>query len=150
MPSSTRRSSASSSCRLEWRPSRLQLGLLALIVALAAFSVLHCALPAALAWPAAGLVCVCGGWQLRREWRRPVRSLVFGPSFGLQVDGVVVERARLHWRGPLAFLRWRRPGARRDEALAWWPDTLPPAQRRELRLAAGEGVISPRTGVMAP
>jgi hypothetical protein len=120
------------------------------MVGLAALSVLNCALPSMVAWPAAMLVLGGGAWQVRREGRRPARMLMFGPLHGLEVDGMAVAQVQLHWRGPLAFVSWHHPAERRNERLVWWPDTLPARQRRELRLAAGEGAISPRTGVMAP
>jgi toxin CptA len=51
------------------------------------------------------------------------------------LDGQPIDNVRLQWRGPLAFLFWRdRQG--RPQRLSWWPDTLPAASRRELRLAA--------------
>lgn len=39
------------------------------------------------------------------------------------VDGLPVDALDLHWRGPLAFLRYRDATGRRQR-LAWWPDTL--------------------------
>ncbi|MEE7566640.1 hypothetical protein HH297_09445, partial [Xanthomonas sp. Kuri4-3] len=59
-----------------------------------------------------------------------------------------VAAFRVEWRGPLAQLSWR--DGRRRERLLFWPDTLPPAQRRELRLAAGAHAISSRPRQMAP
>ncbi len=43
-------------------------------------------------------------------------------------------------RGPLLVLRWRK-GKRRGQLL-FWPDTLPRARRRELRLAVRAGAVS--------
>jgi toxin CptA len=52
------------------------------------------------------------------------------------LDGQPLDKAEVQWRGPLAFLVWwDRQG--RPQRLSWWPDTLPAASRRELRLAAG-------------
>lgn len=65
------------------------------------------------------------------------------------LDGAVIDDVKVTWRGPLAFVRWRDPSGR-IRRLAWWPDTLPPAARRELRLAAPGGEAAPRTASMAP
>ena len=54
------------------------------------------------------------------------------------LDGVPLADAALAWRGPLAFLRWRDAAGRRGR-LAWWPDTLPPAERRVLKLWSPDG-----------
>jgi toxin CptA len=53
----------------------------------------------------------------------------------LLVAGERTDAAELRWRGPLAFLAWRDRD-RRCHRLAWWPDMLSAAGRRELRLAA--------------
>lgn len=150
MPSSFRSSSASASCRLEWRPSRWLLATLALIALLAAFSVLESEMPRPAAWPLALLALGYGAWTIRREAGRPTREFVFpGNASPVLLDGQPVEGAAVHWRGPLAFVRWRgRDG--RVERLAWWPDTLPAAKRRELRLAAGTGDTTREHRVMAP
>jgi toxin CptA len=55
----------------------------------------------------------------------------------------------LQWRGPLAFLRWRDSDGRMHR-LAWWPDVLPVAARRELRLAALDGAGAVPAASMAP
>ena len=49
---------------------------------------------------------------------------------------ILIAMASLHvrWRGPLAFLRRRDPDGR-VQRLVFWPDTLPVAARRELKLA---------------
>ena len=41
-------------------------------------------------------------------------------------------------------------GDGRSERLSWWPDTLPPTLRRELRLAAAARVASRRDQPVAP
>lgn len=145
MPHSTRWSSASAPCRLPsraiearlgWKPSRWLAAALLAMTPLAAFSVLASEMPRVVAWPLAVAALVYGGWLTRREWRRPRREFVFcGDRAPARVDGVPVEDVEMQWRGPLASVRWRDPGGRRHR-LAWWPDTLPPARRRELRLAA--------------
>src|SRR5690606_22364190 len=104
-------------------------------------------MPRTAAWP---LAVLAGAWGLHdalREWRLPARVFELGPgSPGASLDGRPLASAVLRWRGPLAFLYWR------DESgqggwLAWWPDTLPVAERRALRVAA---TAAPATGVVAP
>ncbi|MDQ3617279.1 MAG: hypothetical protein M3374_00895, partial [Pseudomonadota bacterium] len=59
-----------------------------------------------------------------------------------------VSGFEVHWRGPLAFARWRdSQGAR--QWLVWWPDTLPAGPRRELRLAVSTGASSRHVTSMA-
>ena len=54
----------------------------------------------------------------------------------------------LHWRGPLAFMRFRgSDGGIRH--LGWWPDTLDARARRELRLALDRQAASRRALRMA-
>ena len=65
------------------------------------------------------------------------------------VDGVAVAQPRLQWRGPLAVLSWRDAGGH-SRYRSWWPDTLPPARRRELRLAADNLIPARATPQMAP
>ncbi len=140
MRNSPRWSNGSVNCRLEWRPSRLLQALLILLGVLGAVSVLACEMPRPFAWPIAIGALAYGGWRARREGRKPSRAFWFpGNARTLTVDGEPMHEAHLQWRGPLAFLRWRERGTRRWRRAAWWPDTLPARQRRELRLAAGEG-----------
>jgi len=58
------------------------------------------------------------------------------------VDGRPVAKLQVEWRGPLAWVSWQR-GPRRRQCLMFWPDTLPPARRRELRLAARHRTVTP-------
>jgi toxin CptA len=132
---STRWCSASAPCRIDWRPSRWLLAALLLLTLLAPLAVLASELPRAAAWLLALAAAVQGLHLALREWRRPPRSLLFTADGRLLVDGVAASHVQLHWRGPLAFLSWRAPDGR-HASLAWWPDTLPPRWRRELRLAA--------------
>lgn len=144
MPRSPRWSSASASSRLEdgasyvaWRPSRWVIGALVLLAALAPFAVLASEMPRLAAWPLAACAAGWGGRAAWREARKPNRMLglrpVPGADGGAALDGVPLVEAALSWRGPLAFLRWRDATGRRGR-LSWWPDTLPPAQRRVLKL----------------
>ncbi|MFT3762720.1 MAG: hypothetical protein QM761_08970 [Pseudoxanthomonas sp.] len=159
MPNSFRSSSASAGCspptnapgcRLEWRPSRWLLAALALISLLAAFSVLASEMPRIAAWPLALAALGYGIWTIRREAGRPAREFVFpGNASPAMLDGRPLEAVRVHWRGPLAFVQWREADGRAGR-LSFWPDTLPPPRRRELRLAAGAGDTTRDRRVMAP
>lgn len=147
MPNSTRSSAASArfhppdrpastgAARIAWRPSRWQASAMPLLGLLSACSLVDSDLPAPLAWPAAFLACSYGAWLWRRERRRAGLTFVFRPGAVPQVEGEAATDFTLQWRGPLAFASWRDAQGRRRHR-AWWPDTLPPALRRELRLAA--------------
>ena len=143
-------SNGSVSCRLEWRPSRWVIGMLALLGILAAFSILASEMPRLAAWPLALSALAFGWWRAWRESRLPAREF-FLPGNGLPVmlDGAPIESVEVQWRGSLAFVRWQGRGGR-SRHLSWWPDTLPAARRRELRLAAGGLAASRRTLTMAP
>lgn len=137
MTHSHRLSSASVSCRLEWRPSRWVIGALLALGLLAALAVLASGMPRPVAWPLVVSTLAYACWRARRESKLPGHALFLpGNELPAMLDGLPIEQARLQWRGPLAFLLWRdRQG--RPQRLSWWPDTLPAASRRELRLAAG-------------
>lgn len=150
MSNSFRCSSPSATCRIEWRPSRWLLATLALIALLAAFSILESEMPRLAVWPLALLALGYGVWTVRREAKRPVREFVFpGNASPVLLDGQPVEDVVVHWRGPLAFIRWKGSVGRAGR-LSFWPDTLPPARRRELRLAVGQGEAAHGPRVMAP
>jgi len=109
---------------------------LVLLTCLAALSLWRSALPVAWALPAS-LAVVAGGWlQWRREGRVAPVSIVIAPTGAgaYLVDGRVAFRLRLEWFGPLACLSWRDSEGRQGRRV-FWPDNLPPALRRELRLA---------------
>ncbi len=147
MPNSTRSSAACGSfpqaecpacagdARICWRPSRWLATALPVLGALAAVSLLVSDLPVILAAPAALLALAGAARSWQRERSRAPVSFVFRRGAPPQADGEAVAEFALHWRGPLAFVRWRDGQGRRHHR-AWWPDTLPAAQRRELRLAA--------------
>lgn len=150
MSRSRRSSSASASCRLEWRPSRwlcaslVSLGLMAMVAVLASN------LPAVLAWPAAAVALFTGLRQALLEWRRAPFDFVFdGSGLGASVAGGPVCPVRVQWRGALAFATWREAGGR-VRRVSWWPDTLPAPARRELRLATGQDQAARRPRQMAP
>jgi len=149
MPHSIRSSSASAPCRLDWRPSRWLAIALCLLGVLAALSALASELPPVAAWPLA-LLAVGEGIRLTRGTLRSPRRTLVWPFDGIPtLDGVALGEPKLHWRGPLAFLRWRDAGGR-VRRLTWWPDVLPAAARRELRLAALEGSGAATVASMAP
>lgn len=148
-PPSTPWSNGYAPCRIEWRPSRWLLTALFLLGLAAPVAVSASDLPRAAAWPLAGAAALYGLRILAREWRRPPRGLLFSDDGRLLVDGVEASAVQLQWRGPLAFLSWREAGGPRQR-LVWWPDTLPPQRRRELRLAADRLPAAPGTPSVAP
>lgn len=131
-------SSESSSCRIDWRPSRLLCVALAGLGLLGAIAVGLSGLPP-LFKPPLALLALWHGWRLARaEWRQPHRSLLFGAGSEppmLIAAGVrePVPGARLQLRGSLATLAWRDP-AGRPRALRWFADSLSARDRRQLRL----------------
>lgn len=135
MSKSRRSSITCAPCRLEWRPSRHVGAALWLLAWLAPFCLLASDLPRAWAWPLAGLALLVGirdAWRYRRQ---SPRQLLIPTGRGAPAcDGVRIERLQVHWRGPLAFLRWR-DGAGCNRRLAFAPDTLAAPIRRELKLA---------------
>ena len=153
MPNSHNWSSASASsetacCRIDWRPSRILCGALIAFGLLAGLSLLASDLRPLFAWPAAMAAVGWGAWLARRERRRAPIRLTWRADGLLFVDGERVQHPRLQWRGPLAFLDWREGGKARR--LAWWPDILPAAQGRELRLAAMAADAAHSRSRMAP
>ena len=149
MPNSPHSSSASATCRIEWRPSRVLSGALIVLGLLAGLSLLASDLPSAFAWPAALITTVWGVWLARCESRREPIRLCWRGDGVLLVEDERAERAELQWRGPLAFLAWR-DAAGRCRRLAGWPDTLSAACRRELRLAAMAAEAARRQARVAP
>jgi len=134
MPNSPSSSNPSAPCRLEWRPSRwLTLALVGLGM-LAALGVMASGMPILLAIPLAALAAGEGVRLARREARRPTRALIIATDGRALLDGESIEELCVHWRGPWAFARFREANGRRGR-LAWWPETLAPRDRRELRLA---------------
>ncbi|MEP6907671.1 MAG: hypothetical protein ABI858_06775 [Pseudoxanthomonas sp.] len=130
-------SSRSVSCRLEWHPSRWVIGGLWLLGLLASISVLLSGVPRPAAWLLIAFLLMHAAWLARRESRLPLRTVLFpGNELPVLVDGKPVEQVAVQWRGPVAFVSWKASNGKRIR-LSWWPDTLPPPCRRELRLAAG-------------
>lgn len=144
-----RSSNVSAPCRFELRPSRWLIGAMLAMAVLAPFAVLVSEIPPWAAWPLAGCAAGYGAYLAWREARHPVREVVVGSEGLATIDGQVVEAMRVDWRGPLAFIAWRDADGRLQHRSVW-PDTLSPAQRRELRLAVraiGDGQSPPS---MAP
>lgn len=129
-------SPASSTFRLDWRPSRV-LGLgLVMLGLLAGASVLASRLPPPLKFPVAVLALAHALQRARREaGRAPCVLSWAGGEAPLLAGGAVLRFPRLHLRGPLAVLTARDVHGRLQR-FCWWPDTLSPGLRRQLRLAA--------------
>lgn len=122
---------------------------LALLGVLGACSVLASGLPRGAAWLVAIAALLDGARAARREGMRRCVRVTWGADGGLFVGAEPVQVPRVQWRGGLVLLRWRDGRGRRN-ALAWWPDTLPAARRRELRLAAERAATAGAATSMAP
>ena len=144
-----RSSNASAPCRFELRPSRWRIGVLLALAVLAPFAVLVSDMSRAVAWPLAVIALFAGVFSAWRERRQPVHAVVIDAAGAASVDGIAVERLRIDWRGPLAFVSWRDSDGRTFRR-SLWPDTLSAAGRRELRLAADRDDAGRRPGPMAP
>lgn len=124
--------------RVPWRPSRWLVAALALLGAAGALALGLSALPPAAMWMAAPASMAAGLLLARREWRRPPCILTIdaagapGLRCGDRDEPAILLSSAL--RGPLAVVRLRTAGGK-CMVLTWWPDTLPPAARRALRLA---------------
>ena len=136
-----RSSSASPTCRLEWRPSRLRAACLVVVGWLAASALPLTALPRPVAIPV-GVACIA--FATARAWfdlRQRPGMLVVEPdgrsATGVDATGSIdLADLTVGWRGDLATVVGRDP-AGKLRRLAWWPDTLPAPARRALRLATG-------------
>ena len=99
---------------------------------------------------ASGFVAMAVTWlEAWRYARRPGRMFVIPADEGpAQVDDAPVEDLQMRRRGPLVQLAWRQQGRRHWRL--FWPDTLPQAQARELRLAVRAHCISRSPPAVAP
>ena len=159
MPHSTRSSSASapcrppadaSGCRLERRASPLLVAVLLGLAVAAAFAVLASEMPRIVAWPLALAALAHGGWLAWREARAVRGELVIPIAGGrATVDGGALDELSVRWRGPVAFVQWCDGDGRRRRHV-FFPDTLPAARGRELRLAAPAPAPARRTSSVAP
>jgi len=136
--------------RLEWRPSRLLAWALSGLAMAAAFAVLASELPRMAAWPLTVSALAHGFRKAWAGWHEPAFAIVVMPSPARSiVDGEPVDALSVAWRGPIACMRWRDGGGRVRRCL-FWPDTLPAARRRELRLAAPASGAAREPASMAP
>ncbi len=125
-------------------------GVLLALTLLTPLAVLHSGLPRILAWPVCAAALCHAAWLARREWSQPMRLLVVPTGVDpVTLDGRALDEVQVQWRGPLAFLRWR-DDRKRVRHLAWWPDTLPAALRRELKLAMQARKAARPSRSMAP
>ena len=149
MPSSA----ASSTCRIDWRPSRLLVAALLMLGFAGAYAVLASGLPRALAWPLALAAAGQGAGRAWHESRRRPGSLVLGPGIAhwRDADGSLQRLGALsiQLRGPCAWLDARTADGRRLRR-SWWPDTLVAAAARELRLARPAGDPAALLPLVAP
>jgi toxin CptA len=148
-----RSSHASPTCRLEWRPSRWRAACIVVVSLLAAVAWQLTALPAE--WAAvAGLAGL--GWAARRvrlDLAEPALELAWpAGDEGAEATGpggtFLLANVTVRWRGALATLEGR-DAAGKLRRLAWWPDTLPPASRRALRLATDRRPAPPRVPLLS-
>ena len=135
-------SSESSSCRIDWRPSRLLCVALAGLGGLGAISIALADLPLAARLPLAAFALLHGLQLARREWQRPrCRFELHDGEPALMREAGARPQAlaapRLSLRGALlATIAWRAPDGSR-QSRTWCADTLPVAARRQLRLHSG-------------
>ena len=156
MHSSTPSSSRSGNClrteplplRLAWRPSSFLQAALALIGTCACIALWLSELPLPATVCTMPVVVAATLHRIAVERRTSARELVIDAAGAAHLDGSRLDAPQLQWRGPIAILRWR--DGRRMDRLVWWPDTLPPASRRELRLAAAALATRPPTHPVAP
>ena len=156
MPTSTRSSSASASCRpadptgrFELRASPLLVAIVLALAAAAAFAVLASEMPRVAAWPVSLAALAHGAWLARREAQRRPGELMLAAGGRASVDGVAVEDLSVRWRGTAAFVQWRDMQGRRHRHV-FLPDTLPRTRRRELRLAMPAARPARGTASVAP
>ncbi|UOS97447.1 hypothetical protein LZZ50_12900 [Xanthomonas arboricola] len=150
MPPTPHSSPIFAPCRLEWRPSRGLACALGVLSALALGALWRSGVPPWLAMLLSVHAVLTGGRSLRLLLRSPAREVIVPWSeTPASVDGVQVQGLQVAWRGPIAVVAWTGLDARRRRLL-FWPDTLPAAQRRELRLAAQAHAISSRRPQVAP
>ncbi|OGT59148.1 MAG: hypothetical protein A3E01_20175 [Gammaproteobacteria bacterium RIFCSPHIGHO2_12_FULL_63_22] len=117
-------------------------GVLALLAILSLFL---SALPQVACWLGVLAIVVPAWIAIRRLASRPAQVLRIAGDGSWAVLLCVgrpprlFSKARLGIRGPMAFLQ-ASDGAGRPIQWNWWPDTLPAAARRQLRLASGSPI----------
>lgn len=135
--------------QLEWSPSRWQCRALIAMGALMPWALWATDLPAP--WGLVlGVVAMAGTWVEAWRYARRAGCVVEIPEEDdpARVDGEPVEALQMRRRGPLVQLVWRQEGRRHWRL--FWPDTLSPAQARELRLAVRAHCISRSPPAVAP
>lgn len=145
-----RSSESSLPCRIDWQPSRWLVGALCALALLSALSVVLSGLAAELKPMVAGIAVMTGLGLARREALRPRFSLQWsGTGLLLRDDkgrSQVLHAPVLREQGPLLHIEARTEAGRRWSR-TWWPDTLSPVGRRQVRLASS---VSPRSGIHLP
>lgn len=149
MPRPPPSSPGSAPFQLEWHPSRWQSRALIAMGAVMPWALWATDLPTP--WGAGlGVLAMAGTWWEAWHYaRRPCCHVVIpAEDDPAQVDGEPVEVLQMRRRGPLVQLLWRHEGRRHWRL--FWPDTLLPAQARELRLAVRAHCISRSPPAVAP
>ena len=119
-------------CRIAWRPSCWETGGVLVLGLSGAVAMLVSDLPRPWAGALALVAVIAGSVKAWWAHRGVPRVLMLGPD--ARLDSVPLVACRVQWRGTLAFLQ-ARDATGRVHRLAWWPDTLTPADRRAMRLA---------------
>lgn len=137
----------SSTCRIDWRPSRLLVSALITLGALAVISLWLSALPLLIKIPLAMLALGYSLFLAGREARRRNFSVDLS-SDGTTLLMVFADRSvqllapRVTVRGPLACVSGVGQDGR-TRRLLWCPDSLPVQSRRALRLrVAGDRIAT--------
>jgi len=133
-------SSALPTCRVDWRPSRALAVAVGIVGLLALLSLRLSALPPPLAVALAICVVIYSAVSIQRELKREPFTFIWAGGDAVAVlnfgdSQQVLSGLSLSMRGPLATIRGRDEDDRHRTYL-WWPETLPSAARRQLRLAA--------------
>ena len=138
-------SRSSSSFLIDWRPSRLLCAAHGALALLAGISLFLSALPRLACGLGAVAILVSAFISIRRMATRPAQVLRIAGDGSWAVLLCVgrpprlFSRVRLGLRGPMACLQ-AADAAGRSVQWNWWPDTLPAAARRQLRLASGSPI----------
>lgn len=138
----------SAAITIHWRPSRLLAFALVLLGVTGGLGLLASDLQPPWSWLTAPVAVVEGLRLARGHLRRAPRSLVRAGDT-LTLDNQPLRAPALDDRGPVVVLRARLEGGAAAR-LAWFPDTLPPGLRRELRLAVAAAAPRTADGAMAP
>lgn len=147
-------STASPVYRIDWRPSPALSAVLPMLGLLAVLALQLTALPGPLAW-LGGMVALLGSLRLSRQHRRQPAcrivwagrgkpALVESQMIAATENPQRIDAISVHLRGPIAVLAGLDERGR-QRRWVWYPDTLCPATRRALRLAASAPVNSPST-----